>query len=137
MSRQRVLDVGNCDPDHYLIRTMIESAFDVDLERVMFVEQAQAALQTQRYALVLVNRLIFEDGSEGHRLIDWMKRDGHASQTPVMLISNHADAQDRAVAAGAAPGFGKARIGKRDTLAKLAEFLPSSQSAAQAPSSAG
>jgi DNA-binding response OmpR family regulator len=123
-ARARVLDVGNCDPDHAMIRAMLENHFAVEVERVMYVSEAREALRRGRYDLVLVNRLIFADQSEGLELVRWMKSQGGAPDTPVMLVSDREAAQAEAVAAGAKPGFGKSAVNRVETLRRLAEFLP-------------
>jgi DNA-binding response OmpR family regulator len=123
VAQARLLDVGNCDPDHAAIRAMLIKHFDVSIDRVMFVDEALAALNRATYDLVLVNRLIFDDGSEGMALVRAMRGDP-AQKTPVMLVSNFDDAQHAAVDAGALRGFGKANLGAAATLARLAEILP-------------
>jgi CheY-like chemotaxis protein len=123
VAQARVLDVGNCDPDHHSIRSMLTGHFAVEVDRVMFVDEALAALRRSEYDLVLVNRLIFDDGSDGIALVRAMRGDP-AQKTPVMLVSNFDDAQQAAVAAGAARGFGKASLGTATTLALLGRFLP-------------
>ncbi len=120
--RPRVLDVGNCDPDHASILRLL-SRFDVEVDRVMFVEEALKRLNERRYHLVMVNRLIFADGSDGLPLIKQMKADESLRRIPVMMISNFADAQDRAVAAGAVRGFGKANLDAPATEEALRPFL--------------
>lgn len=126
----RVLDVGNCDPDHNGIKWVIEGAFNAKVDRVMFVADALRAMHETRYDLVLVNRLIFEDQSEGIALIRAIWADAELCRTPVMMVSNIESAQKAAIAAGAQPGFGKARLGKPDMLAAVAKFLPKRQPAA-------
>lgn len=126
VAKSRVLDVGNCDPDHRSIRAMLAANFDVQVDRVMFVDEALAALQRSTYDLVLVNRLIFEDGSDGMALIRSLRND-RTVQRPVMMISNFAHAQEMAVSAGAVRGFGKASLGTPETLARLGEYLPAKQ----------
>jgi len=123
MESARVLDVGNCDPDHGAIRAMLVNHFHVRVDRVMFVPEALAAIEQARYDLVLVNRLIFADDSDGMTLVRALQTRG-PSAPPVMLVSNFASAQQAAVAAGAHPGFGKASLGSEETLERLAEFLP-------------
>lgn len=125
-----VLDVGNCTPDHTAIHAMLTSHFDVRIERVMHVSEALTALARQPFALVLVNRQIFADGSPGMPLIEHMHSDPNLKETPVMLVSNYADAQAAAVTAGARPGFGKASLNTTETIRKLAEFLPPARSGA-------
>ncbi|MBK8913514.1 MAG: response regulator [Phycisphaerales bacterium] len=119
-----VLDVGNCDPDHAAIRAMLTRHFRAEVRRVMFVEEALAALQEREFALVLVNRRIFADDSDGMELIRRMKADPALAALPVMLVSNYPDAQAAAVAAGAEPGFGKAALNAPQTLARIAAHLP-------------
>lgn len=119
----RVLDVGNCDPDHFAIRSMLVRHFDVEVERVMFVSEAEAAISRRAYDLVLVNRRIFADDSDGLMLVHSAQQ-RPAPRPPVMLVSNFPDAQDAAVAAGAARGFGKAGLADERTILRLAEYLP-------------
>lgn len=124
MPQARVLDVGNCMPDHYNLRRMLERHFDVAVDRVMFIDEATERLESDAFQLVLVNRLIFEDQSEGVALVHAMRGNGLAPATPVMMISNFEDAQEAAVTAGAVRGFGKASINDPETLDRLAHYLP-------------
>lgn len=124
MSTARILDVGQCDPDHAGITTLVRANFDAEVDRVMFVDEALAALRRARYDLVLVNRIIWADQSDGTALIRALKADADHRDVPVMLVSNLADAQQRALAEGAAPGFGKAALNAPETIERLAEFLP-------------
>lgn len=124
MPSARVLDVGNCDPDHGSIRRMLVNNFEVEVDRVMFPVEAIDELTQRSYALVLVNRLIFADDADGLELVRTMKNRDDLRSTPIMMVSNFADAQDRAVAAGAVRGFGKGTLGTPDTLSILAQYLP-------------
>lgn len=120
----RVLDVGQCDPDHGAIRRMLERHFAVEVDRVMFVDEAMERLGRQAYDLVLVNRLIFADGSAGSELVRRLKQDPRIRGTPVMLVSNDPQTQEQAVALGAEPGFGKAALDSPATAERLARHLP-------------
>lgn len=126
MNRQRgrVLDVGNCDPDHAMIRGMLTEHFDVDVDRVMFVEEAVGRMRERSYDLVLFNRLIFADGSDGSELLRRAQSDPALRQVPIMMISNYPEAQAGAVAAGGRPGFGKRAIRSPETVGLLAGYLP-------------
>ncbi len=123
MARSRVLDVGNCDPDHSVIRRMLTENFDVDIDRVMFVNDAIEKMRANRYDLILYNRLIFEDGSEGIALVREAKADPELAGVPIMPISNFKEAQAAAVAAGAVHGFGKNSIFDEETLENLGQYL--------------
>lgn len=119
----RVLDVGNCDPDHFSIRSMLVRHFDVEVDRVMFVSEAEVAISRRTYDLVLVNRRIFADDSDGLTLVRSIAALPD-DRPAVMLISNFPDAQDAAVEAGAERGFGKAGLTDPRTIDRLAAILP-------------
>ena len=120
----RVLDVGQCSPDHFTISNLLSDHFDVKVDRAATVGEALAMMHRQNYRLVLVNRLIDEDGSDGMELIRNAAADERLRKMPVMLVSNYDDAQNQAIEAGGLRGFGKSQIGNRETIARLAELLP-------------
>ena len=120
---QRVLDVGNCDLDHGNIVRFLTRHFDVEVVRARRADEALARLREQPFALVLVNRLLDEDGSEGLKIIRQIKADPALAAVPCMLISNYPEYQQAAVAAGAEYGFGKKELDMPQTRARLARFL--------------
>ena len=121
--RPRVLNVGQCMPDHFMISSVISQGFNAEVEPAHTIEEALSAMQRKRYALVLVNRIIDSDGSEGIELIRRSKADPGLADVPVMMISNHADAHEAAVAVGGVAGFGKGDIRNNKPRERLAEFL--------------
>lgn len=124
MATASVLDVGNCDPDHGMVKQMLSENFDARLDRVMFVDDALARMRENRYDLVLFNRLIFEDGSEGIELLKRAKADPALQGVPIMMISNFEDAHAASVAAGGVPGFGKKAVFATSTIELLSTYLP-------------
>ncbi|UCG17184.1 MAG: response regulator [Phycisphaerales bacterium] len=120
---KRVLDVGQCPPDHGAIRAMLVSLFGAEVDSALTTAQALQMLADRAYDLVLVNRLLDLDRSDGIDLIRQMQGRPKLSNIPVMLISNREDAQRRAVEAGAAHGFGKAGLHAPATEALLRPFL--------------
>ena len=72
------------------------------------MEDAIEALAGIPFDLVLVNRLMDRDGASGQEIIERIKADATFGSTPVMMITNFAENQASAIAAGAVPGFGKA-----------------------------
>jgi two-component system chemotaxis response regulator CheY len=128
MPARRVLSVGQCARDNFALAKVLAAHFDVVVDRVMFPAQALSALAATEYALVLVNRLIFDDRSPGLSLITGMKADPALRAVPVMLVSNYPEAQAEAVAAGALPGFGKDQLHAPETAARLAAVLPAKAS---------
>jgi CheY-like chemotaxis protein len=120
---KRVLDVGQCSPDHFAIRRLLQSRFGVEAVQAHGPHDALAHLRREPFALVLVNRKLDADSGDGLAIVKAIKADPAFADVPVMLVSNYADAQQAAVAAGALPGFGKAEIGRRETEDKLRAVL--------------
>jgi CheY-like chemotaxis protein len=120
---KRVLDVGNCCADHSAIRTMLEKKFRADVVQADGPTDALAALQSEPFDLVLVNRKLDQDYSDGLDIIKQIKADAKLSAVPCMLITNYPDHQQLAVAAGAEYGFGKKELYAPDTQTRLAKFL--------------
>jgi CheY-like chemotaxis protein len=90
----------------------MRKAFGAEVVAVDTPEDALEELRREPFALVLVNRVFDAGGSSGLDLIRQIKADEELRRVPVMLVSNHDDAQAEAVEAGAAPGFGKAQLGQ-------------------------
>lgn len=119
----RVLDVGQCDLDHGNISRLVEEHFNASVDRAHDRTEALAKVTGEAYDLVLVNRLLDRDHSEGLDVIREIKADAKAANVPVMLVSNFEDAQAAAVSEGALQGFGKDSLGTNDTLAILRSAL--------------
>lgn len=120
---KRVLDVGQCGFDHGSIDRLIRGTFDAETVPAHSMNDALEHLRGGRFDLVLVNRKLDHDYSDGLDVVRAVKADAALSATPVMLISNLPEAQGAAVAAGAEPGFGKAELGDSETVEKLRRFL--------------
>ena len=120
---KRVLDIGNCAPDHAAIRRLVESNFDADVVQAHGADDALAALVADRFDLVLVNRKLDRDYSDGIDVIRRIKSDPQTSAVPVMLVTNYPEHQDEAVAAGAERGFGKLSIELPETVTRLRTIL--------------
>ena len=87
-------------------------------------------LRSQTFDLVLVNRKLDIDDSDGLEIIERIKADPQLAGTPCMLITNYAEHQQAAVAAGALAGFGKKELHAAATRQKLAQVLTPATSAA-------
>lgn len=120
---KRVLDVGQCGFDHGSIDRLIRGTFDAETVPAHSMNDALEHLRGGRFDLVLVNRKLDHDYSDGLDVVRAVKADAALSATPVMLVSNLPEAQQEAVAAGAEPGFGKAELGDAETVEKLRRFL--------------
>jgi CheY-like chemotaxis protein len=120
---KRVLDVGNCVPDHAAIRRMLETTFAAEVVQAHRSSDALQHLRSSRFDLVLVNRKLDEDYSDGLDIIKQIKADERLAPIPCMLITNYADHQQTAVEAGAVWGFGKREVFSDETRERLAPFL--------------
>jgi CheY-like chemotaxis protein len=122
---KRVLDVGNCVPDHTAITKFLTGKFNCEVLQANGAEDALATLAKGGVDLVLVNRKLDMDYSDGIEVIRQMKADAKAASVPVMLITNYAEHQDAAEAIGALRGFGKLEYQKPETVARLEAVLGS------------
>lgn len=120
---KRVLDVGNCGPDFMSIRSFLTRTFSCEVEQVDDAAGAFAALKRQAFDLVLVNRKLDVDYSDGIDVIRALKADPATATVPVMLVTNYPEHQEVAVAVGALPGFGKLEFGKQETRDRLTAVL--------------
>ena len=121
--KKRVLDVGQCNPDHYSIRHLIEGKFAAEVVRAHLPADALAKLREGQFDLVLINRKLDQDYSDGLEIIKLMKADAALASIPVMLVTNYAEHQEAAVAVGAAWGFGKLEYNRPETHDRLKKFL--------------
>jgi len=122
---KRVLDIGNCVPDHTAIRTMLERTFAAEVVQADGPQDSLNLLRSQTFDLVLVNRKLDQDYSDGLEIIKQIKTDKNLAPLPCMLITNYPDQQAAAVAAGAEYGFGKKELYAETTKERLAKFLNS------------
>ncbi|MBW7857185.1 MAG: response regulator [Leptonema sp. (in: Bacteria)] len=117
-----VLDVGQCRPDHIAISKLIESV-GASIERIALSKEAVDLLKQKKYDLVLVNRKIDKDYTDGVELVKMMQADPELKSIPVMLVSNYPEAQQDAVQLGAVMGFGKNALSKPETAERLKQAL--------------
>lgn len=120
---KRVLNVGQCVPDHSSITQFLKSKFDVHIEKIDTAADALDRLRKVPCDLVLINRKLDSDYSDGTDILRAIKSDSALADVPVMLISNYPEHQETAVALGAAYGFGKAEMGSPDAVQRLEPFL--------------
>jgi two-component system chemotaxis response regulator CheY len=120
---KRVLSIGQCAADHAAISRLLEREFSAQVERADDARSALAKAREGAFDLVLVNRVLDLDGDDGLPIVREFKADPALADMPVMLVTNYAEHQARAVAAGAEPGFGKAALNSPATLDQLSRFL--------------
>lgn len=114
-----VVLVGHCGPDSWMLKSAVGRALPG--ASVTFSNtDASTKAAAESADLLLVNRVLdgeFEDDS-GIALIAAL-RDAKGRKAEMMLVSNFADAQSQAEAAGAVPGFGKSNAGTIQTADRL------------------
>ena len=117
-----VLEIGNCNADHAFIKHMLESNFDVNVVRAHKLDDAAKALEDHEVSLIMINRLLDVDGTEG---MDVFRELAAASESkiPTMMITNFEEHQQAAIDAGAVRGFGKAALNSEETLDSIREAL--------------
>jgi CheY-like chemotaxis protein len=118
-----VLDVGQCVPDHASIRRLLEKNFDVKVEQADSLSDTLTHLREKPVALVLINRKLDIDYSDGIEILKTIKADSRLAALPVMMITNYPEHQQAAVDAGGEPGFGKDSLHSPQTLERLRKFL--------------
>jgi CheY-like chemotaxis protein len=120
---KRILDVGNCQPDHAALKTFLTGHFDCAVVQAHGWDDARAELREGGYDLVLVNRKLDRDYSDGIDIIRRIKSDPDLAGVACMLITNYSEHQDAAEQAGALRGFGKLEYQKPETFQKLQQVL--------------
>lgn len=123
MMTKRVLDVGNCGPDFAAMTKFLTSNFDCTVDQAHGPSDTLTKLREGDYDLVLINRKLDRDYTDGTEILKQIKADPALQDTPVMLITNLADHQDVAVELGAQRGFGKLEYSLPETKEKLVKFL--------------
>jgi CheY-like chemotaxis protein len=102
---------------------MIENHFDAVVLQAHGEEDALSLLRSEQIHLVLVNRKLDRDQTDGIEVIKRIKAIPESAATPAMLITNYPEHQERAVKAGAQRGFGKADLDAPATRELLERFL--------------
>ncbi len=107
MATQTVLSVGQCGPDTTSISRFLNQHFEVNLLTADLPADSLETLRNQAVDLVLINRKLDADYTDGMVILEAIKADPELAGIPVMIVSNFEDAQKAAVEAGAEYGFGK------------------------------
>ncbi len=120
---KRVLDVGNCGPDFSTIESFLSGRFGSEVAQAHGADDALEKLRSGAFDLVLVNRKLDRDYSDGIEVIKQIKSDVELKDVPVMLVTNFPEHQDAAEAIGAQRGFGKLELEKPETEERLRKIL--------------
>ena len=118
---------AGADFDLYVYRSGAGGASGATVMAVDLPDQALAALEANAIDLVLINRKLDIDMSDGLEILKSIRSSSSKRDVPVMLVSNYADWQEKAVQMGAIYGFGKAELNRPETRARLAAVLEDSK----------
>ena len=118
-----VLDIGNCNPDHSALQKMFTTHYDVVVLRSHQLSDALQVLSQQKVDLVVINRKLDIDYTDGVDILKHLKQHDDFKSIPTMIITNYPDQQLAAVAEGAEYGFGKLQYSDPSTHERLSRFL--------------
>lgn len=123
----RVVLVGHCGPDVAMLRMVVQRALGddpgVEVSQANTSHGLSAAQATAD--LLLVNRVLDGgfDSRDGQALVRSMVASEAPHRPAIMLVSDLAEAQAAAEAAGALPGFGKSEAYAPETAARLRDAV--------------
>ncbi|QDT89303.1 response regulator [Gimesia algae] len=120
---KRVLSVGQCVPDTSSIIRFLTSNFDVEIDQADVESDTLEKLKSSEYDLVLINRKLDADYSDGIELIQKIKATSEVKSSPLMLVSNYPEYQEQAVEVGAVYGIGKDQYRDPQTTDRLQPYL--------------
>ena len=123
MTSKTVLSVGQCRPDTAAISHFLTSNFDVKVLTSDLPADTAQALADNEIDLVLINRKLDADYSDGMEILKSVKADPTTADIPVMLVSNFAEWQEKAIENGAIHGFGKAELSDPATVERVRTAL--------------
>ncbi|MEQ1829969.1 MAG: response regulator [Pirellula sp.] len=118
-----VLDVGNCNPDHNALTSMLTRSYDVSVLRAHELTDTIQLLSQKPVDLILINRKLDIDYSDGMDILRELKQNESFKSIPVMIVTNYAEHQEAAVAEGAEYGFGKLQFAESATHERLSRIL--------------
>lgn len=121
--KKTVLDIGNCSPDHSAIKRMLTSLYDVEVLQADQLSDTQQILASQDVDLILINRKLDIDYSDGMDILKSLKSGETTRHIPVMLVTNYPEHQQAAVEAGGVYGFGKLELNSPQTRERLGQYL--------------
>ena len=110
-------------PDQAAITQLLQTTFDVSVLTADFADESLKILDSHQIDLVLINRKLDSDHSDGLNILSTIKSRPTHQSIPVILVTNYAEWQEKAVGLGAAPGFGKAALYTEETADRIRQAL--------------
>ena len=122
-----LLDCGNCGPDFNTVRQMATANSGAPVLQSHGTQDTLEILRTRQVDLVMVNRKLDRDYSDGLEVVKAIKADAAIGSVPVMLVTNYEEHQQAAMEAGCVRGFGKLAINEPATLEAIEPYLGASK----------
>ncbi len=126
-AKKTVLSIGQCRPDQAAISHFLTTHFNVTVLTADSMADSLELLSRTPVQLVLINRKLDLDYSDGMEILKEIRNRKEWESIVVMLVSNYPEWQEKAVAMGAVPGFGKAELNQQKTRDRLASVLLTSE----------
>ncbi|HQX49513.1 MAG TPA: response regulator [Planctomycetaceae bacterium] len=123
MTQKTVLSVGQCRPDTATISQYLTTEFGAKVMTADLLADTLQVLESQSVDLVLINRKLDADDSDGMEILKQIRANQAMVSIPVMLVSNFPEWQEKAVLLGATYGFGKAELNRPETKQRLSAIL--------------
>lgn len=120
---KRVLSVGQCVPDASALSRFLMTHFQVQIDESDVEHDTLERLKSTAYDLVMINRKLDADYSDGIELIQKIRNTPDVQPCTLMLVSNYPEYQEQAVGVGAAYGIGKNEYRDPQTVARLLPYL--------------
>lgn len=120
---KRVLSVGQCMPDASALSRFLNTHFEVQIDESDVEQDTLEKLKATAYDLVMINRKLDADYSDGIELMQTIKNTPDVKPCTLMLVSNFPEYQEQAVEVGAAYGIGKNEYRSPETVARLQPYL--------------
>jgi CheY-like chemotaxis protein len=102
---------------------MITSNFDASVVQSHGRDDTLEILRNRKIDLVMVNRKLDRDYTDGLDVAKAIKADPEVCGVPVMLLTNYEEHQLTAMDAGCVRGFGKLALNEPDTVEMIKPYL--------------
>jgi CheY-like chemotaxis protein len=104
---------------------MVSSNFSASVVQSHGTEDTLKMLRSRQIDLVIVNRKLDRDYTDGLDVIKAIKADPDVGSVPIMLVTNYEEHQQTAIEAGCVRGFGKLSVNEPTTREALEPYLGS------------
>ena len=120
---RKVLSVGQCGPDNFALSSYLRREFTIEFLTATDLAETLDVLRKNPVDLVLINRKLDLDYTDGMEILKAIKQDPLLAKMPVMIVTNYPEVHAEAEQLGGQRGFGKLEFGKPETRKILEPIL--------------